>query len=273
MPGDDGEDESRFIVGIHNYCDRWCERCAFTDRCRVFAMEQRQWERHLLRGEDPDDPAVVMQDLAETLDESLRMLHEMAEAEGLDFDDEEEEAPDGDVVPSAGLRLGDEPHPLRERAERWCERVLRLLERVRADLPAIGSDLVSIAGELSGAEQAEGERAVERLREACELLSRYGFLVPVKLVRALGSLASAAEATHPVVAQSSREDALGTARLVHECLGKAAAALWNVAEFSRPWQGDALPLAAEAEALRGCVDLEFPGWQEFRRPGLDDPVV
>jgi hypothetical protein len=26
-----------FIVGIFNYCDRWCERCEFTSRCRVFA--------------------------------------------------------------------------------------------------------------------------------------------------------------------------------------------------------------------------------------------
>ncbi|HEV8392668.1 MAG TPA: hypothetical protein VGQ37_00280 [Vicinamibacterales bacterium] len=26
-----------FIVGVHNYCDRWCERCAFTSYCRVFA--------------------------------------------------------------------------------------------------------------------------------------------------------------------------------------------------------------------------------------------
>ena len=26
-----------FIVGIYNYCDRWCETCAFTSRCRVFA--------------------------------------------------------------------------------------------------------------------------------------------------------------------------------------------------------------------------------------------
>lgn len=26
-----------FILGIFNYCDRWCERCAFTNRCRVFA--------------------------------------------------------------------------------------------------------------------------------------------------------------------------------------------------------------------------------------------
>jgi hypothetical protein len=26
-----------FIVGIFNYCDRWCEACAFTSRCRLFA--------------------------------------------------------------------------------------------------------------------------------------------------------------------------------------------------------------------------------------------
>ena len=26
-----------FIVGVFNYCDRWCEACAFTSRCRLFA--------------------------------------------------------------------------------------------------------------------------------------------------------------------------------------------------------------------------------------------
>ncbi len=26
-----------FVIGIFNYCDRWCETCAFTSRCRLFA--------------------------------------------------------------------------------------------------------------------------------------------------------------------------------------------------------------------------------------------
>lgn len=26
-----------FILGVYNYCDRWCERCRFTSRCRLFA--------------------------------------------------------------------------------------------------------------------------------------------------------------------------------------------------------------------------------------------
>jgi hypothetical protein len=28
-----------FIIGIYNYCDRWCAACAFTSRCHVFADE------------------------------------------------------------------------------------------------------------------------------------------------------------------------------------------------------------------------------------------
>lgn len=32
--------EGDFIPGIYNYCDRWCERCIFTDKCRTFASEK-----------------------------------------------------------------------------------------------------------------------------------------------------------------------------------------------------------------------------------------
>lgn len=31
-------DEEGFTTGISNFCDRWCERCPDTRRCRSFAM-------------------------------------------------------------------------------------------------------------------------------------------------------------------------------------------------------------------------------------------
>jgi hypothetical protein len=31
------EVDEGFIVSVHNYCDRWCETCRFTSRCRAFA--------------------------------------------------------------------------------------------------------------------------------------------------------------------------------------------------------------------------------------------
>src|SRR2546423_12378923 len=34
--------DPRFIPGIYNYCDRWCERCPFSNRCLNFAMEKEK---------------------------------------------------------------------------------------------------------------------------------------------------------------------------------------------------------------------------------------
>ena len=28
-----------FILGVYNYCDRWCEHCALASRCRVYAED------------------------------------------------------------------------------------------------------------------------------------------------------------------------------------------------------------------------------------------
>ena len=33
------------ISGIHNYCDRWCERCSFIDRCSLGVIEQKRWAK------------------------------------------------------------------------------------------------------------------------------------------------------------------------------------------------------------------------------------
>ena len=39
------EVQDGFIVSLFNYCDRWCERCPLTARCRVFTMSaEREFE-------------------------------------------------------------------------------------------------------------------------------------------------------------------------------------------------------------------------------------
>src|SRR5258705_5091598 len=40
------EIQDGFILRIFNYCGRWCERCPFTARCRVFAeIAEEEFER------------------------------------------------------------------------------------------------------------------------------------------------------------------------------------------------------------------------------------
>ena len=34
--------EPDMIPGIYNYCDRWCERCAYTSRCLQYQIESEE---------------------------------------------------------------------------------------------------------------------------------------------------------------------------------------------------------------------------------------
>jgi hypothetical protein len=68
-----------------NWCDRRCERCPLAAECPVARREsQRRWA-HEARGRDPDDPAIIMQDTRESLEFALRLVQEVAEAEGIDL--------------------------------------------------------------------------------------------------------------------------------------------------------------------------------------------
>ena len=79
MPG--ASDQENHIPFIHNYCDRWCERCEFTARCSVFADEAATGL------DDSDDPiADAVHTVAIALAEAKRMLLEKAEEMGVDVE-------------------------------------------------------------------------------------------------------------------------------------------------------------------------------------------
>src|SRR5438874_2098563 len=128
MPTDEAaefeHDESRFIDGVFNYCDRWCEKCRFNDRCRVYDQELAMKERHEILGEDPSDPKLVMEDVAATFEQTMEMLKKMAEEMGVDLS----EAP---PEPRRRRRsdIGGFPrHSLFKRAEQWMDRVEEFLD-------------------------------------------------------------------------------------------------------------------------------------------------
>ena len=73
----------KFISGIYNYCDRWCERCAFTARCMNFTMEQEQTEKS---GGPPRDTAAFWERFEASLALTREMLDDMVKEQGVTFD-------------------------------------------------------------------------------------------------------------------------------------------------------------------------------------------
>src|SRR5262245_56936966 len=84
-----------YIIGIFNYCDRWCEACAFTSRFGLFADVA---ETHASL--DPNlkavvDAPVLPQEAPPPPRWMKEMIHEMNEAASTLAVSDDEEAPPG----------------------------------------------------------------------------------------------------------------------------------------------------------------------------------
>jgi hypothetical protein len=80
-------DKGGFISGIFNYCDRWCERCPLTARCRVFAMEYAGPSPRNMR----DDG--FWEHLQDIFAQTAEMVRQSAQEMGISLDDPDAEDP------------------------------------------------------------------------------------------------------------------------------------------------------------------------------------
>jgi len=76
------------IPFVHNYCDRWCERCRFVNRCAVGSSEkllETELKMELANSEEERNK-IVFQHVADNFAEAGRLLEKMIEEAGLDFE-------------------------------------------------------------------------------------------------------------------------------------------------------------------------------------------
>jgi len=148
------EVQDGFIVGIFNYCDRWCERCPLTNRCRVFAtLAEIDFEE----GNGPlTEPRMVRE--RRRLAEQMIELHAQAEELG------------EDALPKPGERLGLLPAGLESSATPDPEVV------------ANGADLHKKMRQLALS-------ANPAVRNATETIKYFSLFVPMKMMRAFSQVA------------------------------------------------------------------------------------
>lgn len=67
-----------------NFCDRWCERCNLVDQCQVFQHAFSHHLEHMVRGEDPNNPAIILADIKKTFHYLVGTIKRDIEKQGLD---------------------------------------------------------------------------------------------------------------------------------------------------------------------------------------------
>lgn len=85
------------ISGIYNYCDRWCEKCAYTNRCLLFKQEAEIEIKQIIK--DENNPHLWVKDAADDFQEASDQVNKFMDEEDEeyeefgknDFDDENDD--------------------------------------------------------------------------------------------------------------------------------------------------------------------------------------
>ncbi len=251
-------DNPECISGIYNYCDKWCERCPFTARCSVFAMEAE--DDHPAGSRDPENEAFWKR-LQGNLASTVELLREMAEEAGVDLDtlvSPEDEARTEQVLSDT------KAHPLVTTAtdytmavHKWFQASKGLFEsnpeelnaKARMDLP-----------------NADPEPEGTDLQDATDVARWYHTLIGAKLRRAVQQNLT----DRPACLDGMPKDSDGSAKVALVCIDRSIAAWTRMREHLPEEEDNILDFLVAMERLRRETERVFPDARSFVRPGFDD---
>ena len=228
-------------MGHNRHCDKWCERCAFTARCAVFADEQAEYESL------PDDDAneAFWQDLETASEQAQASLQAASEDQGVDFDafeDAQWEAREQDIHETV------ESHPLNVASMAYMTMVHEWLNGV--DTLFHGKD-----------------RDPDR-DDIVDIIGWYHMQIHVKVARALDG----EERGVPEMIAHFPKDSDGSAKVALLGMDRSIAA-WQRMKSHLPDREDEIrEFMIALERLRRATERHFPAARSFVRPGFDETL-
>jgi len=270
-----------FISGIYNYCDRWCERCAFTSRCFLYATEQGD--------PDLDDPEVrditnekFWNKLRSVFQSTAEMISELAAEAGVDL-----ESIDGgkdtadyrrEIEEIEQMELSQAASKYAASVETWFRAELATRDPVHDDTTG----------------KSQTDEIDLTVSDAVDVIRWYQFFIAVKLMRALSGGDQVGDEdfdddellsfdfTSPteeddedvdydsVIARASLIDSNGSAKIALVAIDRSIAA-WSALQISLPEKADKIkPLLIGLDRLRRLTEARFPRARDFIRPGFDE---
>jgi hypothetical protein len=260
----------RNIVGVHNYCDAWCERCGFADRCVINASRPR--DEALLRSEDP-----LRDHLKERFDQvrtlvtrrSTFSVEELLKHVDLDSRDPVAEAKED------ARRERLRRHPVVREAHAYSDLARAWFEVETEALRRHANGLVHRA-EVEDVDDLPSMSELARILDAIDIVRWDSYLIFVKLHRAIDGRGEDAEgsgdADEDVWDDPIQNDYNGSAKLALTLIDRSEGA-WRAIDHWFPSCGGARLLADQLAALRVSTEREFPRARAFLRPGFDGLIT
>ena len=251
--------DKRFISGIYNYCDRWCEHCPQTSRCLNYAMAEEEVADPKTR--DIHNEAFWIK-LGETFKATLDLVKEMAASEGIDLDAMD---PEELVEEHRTVREMAKDHEICRAARAYADMAKNWLEGARTFFGG-GEETDPGFKSVPGNEEEPEKYGLE---EALEVIQYYQHQIYVKLARAISGQMEEESEIDDEPAQYAK-DSDGSTKVALIGLDRSIAA-WGIIgrQFPSFRSHDVPAILTHLERLRRSVEKVFPDARGFLRPGFD----
>ena len=236
-----------FIPGIYNYCDRWCERCSITQHCHLFADLDKAGLFADEEDEDEDDTDELFSD---NIRESINFFDEMEDESDFsteDWDDEEEDRKRENMKETVNN------HPLNKVSKEYGMSVHEWSNNA-----TIFYENISEGSNVSDSFENKTE-AVEKIKDAFEVIMWYHFLINVKIQRALLGKLEDEDAPHEFYI----DDATGSAHVALIGIGRSLKAWQTIKNHIPAFEMESILYTAILEELQESLLKEFPGCDTF----------
>jgi len=252
--------DPKYISGIYNYCDRWCERCIFTSRCLNYAISEE--DENDLATHDLNSKA-FWDKLHKIFQQTKELIIEMAKERGIDLNSVDMESTSREIN---SKRDNAKNHELSQPAleyvklvDKWFKTEYLLFKQKQEDLDTMLE--LGIGGTAPHLE-------ANNINNAVEVIRWYQHQIYVKLMRALSREDSSIEETGSYTAL--RKDSDGSAKVALIGMDRSIAA-WGRLQKCFPEKTDSvLDILLHLGRLQRKTEQVFPDARSFRRPGFDD---
>jgi hypothetical protein len=168
-------ENEEFIPGIYNYCDRWCERCDFTSRCRAFFEEKKQ----LREAKDKNN---FLEIVSKNFEETIKLLYKIAEEKNIDLDNIEID--EDEYQKHQEKREKAKNHPWVKLAQHYTEKVSQWLDKN----DYLEEENTKYLNNIDlGIDLEQSDKALRIIEEALNIINWYKFQLQVKLASAVRS--------------------------------------------------------------------------------------
>lgn len=247
------------IIGIYNYCNRWCERCSFTSKCLNYKMG----EEYSGDSEANDmNNKKFWDQLSEMFKITIEMLYEDAEKLGIDLNAiDTTEFEKSEKI----LQQKTNKHICATESYKYVDMVKKWFDSYPDVSKSKHEELVQQAElEISGTDPL---KEIEKINDLTDVIHWYQFQIHVKAKRALHGMfdnfSDDEDSDFP-------NDSDGSAKVALIGIDDSIAAWGELMNIFPSEENEILNILVHLERLRKTIEKTFPKARAFKRPGFDD---